>query len=382
MSRSQFFRINGYGRHPRRGEPAWATIEHIGAEVARLPGATRHLSAPRPPVLLHGVSAEDAARSAVAVAEQARDSAGRKLRSDGNVLFAAVASYPIPCTALESEPALSEYLKWRARVIRYLLEWLGPRGVSIVEHKDESHPHLHALIVPAIGADGQLDLAWHPGHLARKHAKLAGMGHVEQEKAYRQGLRDCLDRYHAAVSAPCGHSRAGARRTRLRRREALARKAAEDALLRARDLARSTVAVASTHAKEAGLWGLEPELLLQTLESGFSEALAIVHGAGKGTQSRPVGIADPSLSKNMAPADNDRQSPGSEPREPAGGWSALLTDPYEGPGAHFDEMADDGDRDDDPDPEAEPTDFDYDDDPDFASDFEYDADLEADSDLD
>lgn len=358
---SQFFRINGYGRQPRRGDPTWATIDHIITEVARLPRAARHIAAPKPALMLHGIPPADVAKRAIEVAERAQDSAGRKLRADGSVLFAAVASYLLPCSQLETGNALSDYLAWRKRVVDYLLAWLGPLVVSIVEHRDESHPHVHALIVPRLAADRQLDLSWHHGYAARKQAQSSDLSHGEQEKAYRQGLRECLDLYHAAVSALSGHARVGPRRTRLRRREALARKAAEDALRRARQQARSVLEAASAYLRTAHSPTSDATVALEILDAGFAEALAILSRHEPESTPRQYGPA------SAQGPDTERASEQSQmsglvaqhavDRTPG----EIVADDHD----HWpdDEEAMGTDFEDDPDPEVEARDLDYDDDP-------------------
>jgi len=278
MQHSQFFRVTGYGREPGHRDPDWATIEQVAAEGGRLPHASRHVAAPRPPLLLHGVPPTEAGRLAVETAEQARDGIGRRMRRDGRVLYAAVASYPLEWTVLESEKGRAEYFAWRERVLGYLKRWLGERLVSVVEHIDEPHPHVHAFIVPALTPSGQLDLSWHPGHVARERARRAGRTHADREKAYRQGLRDCLDRFHEAVSAPSGHARLGARRTRLRRREALAMTAAAGVLAEARSTANRLIREVEARATDAGLSEAAAAArdTMRALDAGFAEAAAML----------------------------------------------------------------------------------------------------------
>ena len=361
---SQFFRINGYGRQPRSGDPSWATIDHIAAEAGRLPSAARHVAAPKPPLLLHGISPANVAGRATEVAERARDSAGRKLRADGRVLFAAVASYPVPCSELETANAWSDYLAWRQRVVDFLLAWLGVLAVSIVEHRDESHPHVHALIVPRLAADRQLDLFWHQGYAARKQAQSAGLAHGEQEKAYRQGLRDCLDQYHAAVSAFSDHARVGARRTRLRRREALAQKAAQDALLRAHQQARSALTATSAHLGPTHSPAMGAIVAMEVLDAGFAEALAILQRYRPEWVPGRTGPADAAMHHDIEQASEHSQMSGLLAQEPfdRANDERPADDQEHWPG---NVEATDTDFEDDPDPELEVPDLDYDDDPSF-----------------
>ncbi len=376
---AQFFRINGYGRQPRRGEPDWTTIDHVASEAGRLPKAARHVAAPKPPLLLHGIPPAKVAGLAIEVAERAQDSAGGKLRVDGRVLFAAVASYPVPCSELKPGNALSDYLAWRQRVLGYLLAWLGPLVVSVVEHLDESHPHLHALIVPRLAADGQRDLSWHPGYVARKQAEGAGLSHAEQEKAYRQGMRDCLDRYHAAVSTFSDHARVGARGTRLRRREALAQKAIKDALLQAHQLARSALEAASARIGASPSPALDAAL--QILDAGFVEALAILQRRRPESTARRSGPADAVPAQDTEPASEPSQLSDPLAQKPVDRAAGeRLADDHEPWPDDVDGI--DTDFEDDPDPEVVAPDFDHDDDPNFDGYSADDPDGDLDSDPD
>jgi hypothetical protein len=256
-----------------------------------------------------------------------------------------------------------DYLAWRKRVVEYLLAWLGPKLASVVEHLDERHPHVHALIVPRLAADRQLDLSWHPGYAARKQAQRDGLSHAEQEKAYRRGLRDCLDQYYAAVSAYSGHARVGARRTRLRRREALAQKALEDALLRAHRQARSALEAANAHMGATRSLTMETTAALGVLEAGFAKAVAMLHHDGQESMWRS-GATDAVPHQGLVRASGhsalaDLVAP--QAIDPARGEiPADDNEPWPD-----DVEAFDTDLEDDPDPEFDPGDLGDDDVPDF-----------------
>lgn len=143
----------------------------------------------------------------------------------------------------------AEYLRWRGDVIAFAKADAARNAaevLSIVEHLDEAHPHVHVLAVP-VCADGNM----------RMDAKRCHEGHREQERhtaqrwsgspsrSYKQAMRGWQDRYHAEVGAKHGQARTGPRRRRLDRtawkaeQERLqAQKEAEIAILRAEEARR------------------------------------------------------------------------------------------------------------------------------------------------
>lgn len=102
----QFICLLGYGRVPRKGGEPWECITGITQEGARAARASNHVRNRREAVLLYGVCPVDAGRLAIERADKARDHGDRlrKVRLDGNALFAGVASYPVPRDLVENNP--------------------------------------------------------------------------------------------------------------------------------------------------------------------------------------------------------------------------------------------------------------------------------------
>lgn len=221
MSATQFFHINLYGQAARKGQAPWANINGIVREGARAPGATGHVPRPIEPTLLHGTSPLVVGALAMERAAQARDIQGRRLRCDGAVLLAAVASYPVARELVQERGQEHEadlYHDWRETVLIWLRRTYGETLESVVEHTDEPFLHLHAYCVPILGADCRLQLASiHPGRRAREEAEAAGLSKAEQNAAYRTAMRRLQDEFHEAVSRRHGHARLGPRRRRLDR---------------------------------------------------------------------------------------------------------------------------------------------------------------------
>lgn len=171
----------------RKGNGSSRSVVDICAEAARLPGHHPHVDCPLPPVLLAGnfgpqdVPAEIERR----IAEAKRAAKGRSkvdrliIRQDTHVLEAQVFSHPAytrkaplghegedrPC--LDDPETRRSYLKWRDLTVNFALADAKRRGLevlSIVEHVDEEHPHIHVLAVP-LNANLNAKSS-HPGHAA------------------------------------------------------------------------------------------------------------------------------------------------------------------------------------------------------------------------
>ena len=231
VRQSQFVHFDLYGMASRAGAPAWACVDGITREGARVPGATRHLPYPAEPKLLYGVQPLAAGTIAAERAIEALDAMGRRLRCDGVVLLAAVASYPVPRALVEAPEQMTEhdrYRAWLSDAVRWFRKSFGETLLSIVEHVDEDYLHIHAYVVPDVGSDFRLQWeAIHPGRAALRTSIAMGEGKREQRKYYRKAMEGWQDNFHHAVSAKYGHARVGPRRRRLDRTEWLLKRKSE-----------------------------------------------------------------------------------------------------------------------------------------------------------
>ena len=84
--------------------------------------------------------------------------------------------------------------------------------VSIVEHLDEKHGHLHVLV----SAGGRSVKPLHPGYAASVPLRQAGATQAAQSDAY-SAARAWQDEYQEKVAAACGLARLGPGRQRLSR---------------------------------------------------------------------------------------------------------------------------------------------------------------------
>jgi hypothetical protein len=186
-----------------------------------VPKASRHIAYPQTPRILRGVSPVEAGRKALEVGTGARDAAGRRLRADGRLLVAGVASYPIPRDIFYQMPAEGDiYSWWCTQTCDWLEGQFGVHFVSAVEHRDENFNHLHFYLVPSQLPDGRLNLhEFHPGRRMKHDAAEVGASKKDQDTAYRRGMERWQDEYHYDVSEYFGHKRWGVKRWRLERME-------------------------------------------------------------------------------------------------------------------------------------------------------------------
>lgn len=221
---SQFIRINCYGVQPSARRKPHETASGIIAEAMRAPGSVPHIFSPQAAIKRHGVSLDVIQARVAAFANIARDRRGARLRRDSTVLYAVVVSYPERRTKIEGADT---YRKWLDTVVTWLKAQFGEHLQAIVEHQDESHPHLHAFVIPPLSERNRIDHRLHPGYSAREVARRVGADHRKAEQAYRQGMREWQDAFHEAVSRQFGHERIGPKRKRFRRDAALMRQAGD-----------------------------------------------------------------------------------------------------------------------------------------------------------
>lgn len=228
---SQFIHLSCYGAQSGSRRRRHENVFDIIDEAARAPDAIGHLTQPRPPVHLYGLPLQTLKDRMGEFIDVARDRRGARLRRDATVLYAIVASYPIPWRKIGDDEALA-YARWREAVLDWLATSLGDALQAVVEHVDEPQPHLHAFAIPPLGPQNRIDHRLHPGHAARAIALGRGESRLIGERAYRDGMRRWQDDFHAKVSSQFGHDRVGPRRKRFRRDVALARQASDHLLER------------------------------------------------------------------------------------------------------------------------------------------------------
>ena len=205
-------------------------------EAGRARGNAPHVKNPREPRLVYGIELSEVGQRATHLSYEARDRAGRRLRSDGVALVAGVVSYPIQIRHMGGFTSdFDVYQHWVALTLQWLQKEHGPCLKSVVEHDDEDQFHLHFYVLPELGADGRskFDRA-HPGRSALDAATERGVGSGARRAAYTNAMVEWQDRFHASVGKLFGHERLGPRRMRIERARHKVNREAEERLARIR----------------------------------------------------------------------------------------------------------------------------------------------------
>lgn len=244
----QFARIELYSRSGKAGR----TTDYIFDEVSRVPSASVHVPSPKPPEVVYGLGADEVRAlhdERAAVAKTSRtDKTGKTslkaIRKDQNTLAGLIFSHPVSMDDYRSSANVRrDVADWEQRSIAWLLGQYGDRLVSVIRHTDESHPHLHAYLLPD---DMEMRAGLlHPGYPAKNAVLAAGPLPDEDKKtmgkradrAYVAGMRAWLDDYHQKVAIPAGLTRLGAGKRRLTRAQWHAEKAQAAALKQAMERA-------------------------------------------------------------------------------------------------------------------------------------------------
>ena len=205
----QFLHIGNYSRAgSNQGGKTKFSAGQILAEQGREDGACDHVKDPQKPELLFGVEPGEVLGMANAWADQAKDSIGRNLRKDGNVLVAGVISLP--------SDEKSKFDAFAKDSIDWLQDKYGDRLKSVVAHHDEAHPHLHFSVVPNHGERFE---EIHEGRKAVVQAKEQGLLKGDQNKAYKEAMKGLQSDFYEKVGAKHGLTKTGPARERLTREE-------------------------------------------------------------------------------------------------------------------------------------------------------------------
>lgn len=237
MSGPQFMHLQSYSRKANEGGQS---VEQVLAEAARVPEYSKHVVDPRPPSLVYGVTADQVRRlhdemvdsGAVEVTLKNGRTARRGIRKDRHTLMTAVASHPLSTHLVNTKAdARADYERWRDHNLAWLKMRFGDKLISVIEHWDEKHPHIHAYILPLDDptcSARQLNPAWQAKEEAMELARTAGHDDKAALKlgnaAYRAKARELQDHYYEHVSLACGLTRTGPKRERLSRQQWKARK--------------------------------------------------------------------------------------------------------------------------------------------------------------
>ncbi|WP_405402803.1 plasmid recombination protein [Paracoccus sp. Ld10] len=232
MSGPQFLHLQSYSRKPNK---IGQSVQQVLDEAAREPEFSQHVANPESPNLIYGLTPkqvrlkhDEIVASGHVDATLADGTVARRgIRKDRHTLLTAVASYPMLTSQVTQGSADRDgYERWIELNISWLNQTFGDRLVSIVEHVDEEHPHIHAFILPLGDAScsaRHLNPAWQVKEeaeaLARKSGKPAKKAVKLGDRAYRARGRELQDQYFHEVGLPAGLTRVGPKRERLSREQ-------------------------------------------------------------------------------------------------------------------------------------------------------------------
>lgn len=231
----QFIHIESYARVAGAGKAGGRNVGDVLAEADRKPGNCPHIDPGKladpalAPEHIYGYTLDRVEHEATKWAEQAKDAQGRNLRKDGHCLLAGVVSLP-------NDTSPKDWQRFKNDAIKWLKKEYGSTLRSVIEHKDEDHPHIHFYAVPE-ASKGFASL--HPGQQAAREAKAQGLKKGEQNTAYREAMREWQDKFSHDVGQPHGLTRIGPGRRRLTRAEWKKEKQQAKALQQAQSRAKS-----------------------------------------------------------------------------------------------------------------------------------------------
>lgn len=241
MAGFQFVHIECYGRTAGKGKAGGRTVRSVVEEAERKPEACPHVDSPKQPTVVHGMKPSEAAAVAEERAAGAVDAKGRKMRADGLCLLAGVASFPSTVEECKADPAkMAAYRAWEKDAVAHLRATYGDCLKSVVRHTDEAHPHLHFYVVPELAQDGRMSMdSIHPGRAAASVVKAAGGVKGEQNRAYKDAMRQFQHAYFEAVGMKHGQARIGPGRRRMSREGWKAEQAAVESMSTALESAKA-----------------------------------------------------------------------------------------------------------------------------------------------
>lgn len=291
MPGPQFFHVQTYSRKPNgKGQ----SVEQVLAEAGRAPKFSQHVAARQAYRIVFGLSPQEVqdrhdqmvAAGGVTVALKDGKTARRGVRKDRHTLMTCVASHPyLTAQIMGDATARADYDAWVDRNLRFLRSLFGNRLVSVIEHVDEEHPHLHAYVLPLDdpGCSARdLNPCWIAKTGAEAEARAAGHDDKTAVKlgnlAYRERARELQDQYHREVGLASGLTRTGPKRERLSRQQWRARK--DEAVRAARTLRQMEEMVGDLTDREEALTRSAEEMArdlvakLDQAEALFAEAEA------------------------------------------------------------------------------------------------------------
>lgn len=265
MAGPQFIRFQTFSQKSNKGGQS---VGQVIDEVERVEQFSQHIEAPEPPNQIYGISPREVLALHDTMLERAKTkvtlkdgrTVERGIRKDRHTLLGCVASHPYTSRMVKDLPdARAEYEDWRRRTVEWLKELYGDKLKCVVEHLDETHPHIHAYILPDDDPDCSAR-ALNPAYVAKERAEAEAKAAGDENQlavkkgndAYKAAARAVQDNYAEQVGQFCAMTRTGPKRARLSRPQWKAQKKAAERLRDALTVPeRVEAAIALTSASEA-----------------------------------------------------------------------------------------------------------------------------------
>lgn len=203
------------------------SVKEILDEASRKEGACPHVENPAAPDLVYGMDIEALGRLHDSMCDNMKETNSkgitRGIRKDQQTLGTVILSFPALQKNEDPKTYEKDFERWKKLSIIWLKEKYGDELKTIIQHTDESNPHLHAYLIPD---DLKAD-KYNIGRCAKKEFLLSpeatGMDKKEANKLgdrrYREVWREWQDSYFDKVSIACGLTRIGSHSRRLTRKE-------------------------------------------------------------------------------------------------------------------------------------------------------------------
>jgi len=218
----QFIHAETYSR--KKTDKKFSVKEIIG-EASRKEGDCPHVPEPHPPNLVYGIGLDELESLHDSMCDNAKmtnnKGQSRSIRKDQQTLGTVVLSFPSIAEKEDPKAYNQNYENWKKLSVDWLKEKYGDELKTVIEHTDESHPHLHAYLIPDdlksdkynIGRRAKTDFlkSDESKKLEPKEANKVG------DRKYKEAWREWQDSYYEKVAIPCGLSRIGPGKRRLSR---------------------------------------------------------------------------------------------------------------------------------------------------------------------
>ncbi|MBB9266210.1 plasmid recombination protein [Escherichia coli] len=221
MKSAQFIHIETYSKKSAKkadkknhsSDVRQTNVKGVLSEANRLDGFTSHIDVVEAPVIVFGCSIDELELLVDEYHQNSytidKNNNKKKLRSDASVLLAGV----ISLNKADSD-IWEEYKK---DAVEYLKKKYGKNLKCVIEHTDETNPHIHFYVVASPGENLN---DFHDGKLAV--SKLSKEEKKDQKTVYTKAMTIFQDDFYSSVSKKYGLDRLGEKpRKRMSRKEYL-----------------------------------------------------------------------------------------------------------------------------------------------------------------